>query len=114
MTLTLLSVVVGLAALLYGAAKVRLIPQLFTEARTLGIHYPQYRLLGAIEAVLGVLVVLGIWVAWLGTLGSVLLTLVMAILIVMHARANDAAVNYVIPCVLGLLAFILLLVHIFT
>ena len=114
MTLILLSVVVGAAALLYGAAKIRLFPQLFAEARRLGIHYPQYRLFGAIEAVLGLLVILGIWVAWLGALGTVLLTLAMAILVVLHARANDALQGYVVPAVIGVLAFILLQVHVFT
>lgn len=113
MTLILLSVVVGLAALAYGAAKVRLIPQMFTEARTLGIHYPQYRLFGAIEAVMGVFVLLGIWVGWLGTFGAVMLTLMMSILIVMHARANDVAMHYAAPAAIGVLAFILFLVHIF-
>jgi uncharacterized membrane protein YkgB len=114
MTLTLLSVVVGAAALLYGAAKIRLFPQMYTQARTLGIHYPQFRLLGAIEVVLGILVILGIWVAWLGTLGAVLLTLVMAIQIVLHARANDVIRGYIVPATIGILAFILLLGHVFT
>ncbi|MBA2556752.1 MAG: DoxX family protein [Chloroflexi bacterium] len=114
MTLNLLSVVVALAALLYGAVKIRLIPAMFRQARTLGVRYPQFRLLGVIEVVLAILVVLGIWAGWVGTIGSLLLTVVMSVLIVLHARANDVPMNYIAPAALGILSFILFLVHVYT
>ena len=112
MTLILLSVVMGAAALLYGAAKIRLFPQMFAQARTLGIRYPQFRLLGAFEVLLALLIVAGIWVEWLGATGALLLTFVMSVLVVLYARANAVMQSYIVPSMIGILAFILFLVHI--
>ncbi len=109
MSLILLSVVVGAAALLYGAAKIRLFPQMFAQARTLGIRYPRFRLLGAIEVLLSLTIFAGIWIEWLGATGSLLLTFVMSVLIVLYARANAVMQSYIVPSVIGLLAFVLFL-----
>ena len=110
---TILAVVLGVAFLLAGAARIRMIPQFFTQARTLGIHYAQFRLIGVLEVIFALLVVAGIWVGWLGTVGSLMLTALMAVAILAHARANDQLKNYAPPAVLGMLAFILFLTHIY-
>lgn len=110
---TILAAVLGVAFLLTGAARIRMIPQMFTQARTLGIHYAQFRLIGVLEIVFALLVIAGIWVSWVGTFGSLMLTAMMSVAILAHARANDALQNFALPAVLGLLAFILFLMHIY-
>lgn len=110
---TILAVVVAVAFIAVGAARIRMIPQMFNQARMLGIHYPQFRFIGVLEVVFAVFVLLGIWVGWLGAIGSVVLTALMAVAILAHARANDALRNYAPPAVLGILAFILFLTHVY-
>lgn len=113
MILTILSVILAAAFLVAGAARIRMIPAMFTQARTLGIHYPQFRLVGALEVVFALCVLAGIWVGWLGTFGSLVLTVMMAVAILAHARANDVLRNYVPASVLGILSFIVFLIHIY-
>ena len=113
MILTILSVILAAAFLIAGAARIRMIPVMFNQARTLGIHYPQFRLIGVLEVVFALCVLAGIWVSWLGTFGSLMLTIMMAVAILAHARANDALKNYAPASVLGILAFIIFLIHIY-
>lgn len=113
MTLTILSVILAAAFLISGAVRIRMIPAMFTQARTLGIHYPQFRLIGVLEVVFALCVLAGIWIEWLGTFGSLMLTATMAVAILAHARANDALKNYIPASVLGILAFIVLLIHVY-
>lgn len=113
MILTILSVVVALAFIAVGAARIRLIPLMFNQARRLGIHYPQFRLFGGLEVFFALLVLAGIWIGWMGTFGSLMLTVLAAIAVLFHARANDALPNFAIPAVLGILAFIVMLMHIY-
>lgn len=114
MTLTILSVVLALVFAVAGAAHIRMIPQMTDISRRLGIRYPQFRLIGVLEIVFAALVLFGIWIGWMGTIGSLLLTATMSVAILAHARVNDALVNYAAPSVLGILAFILFLVHLYS
>jgi uncharacterized membrane protein YphA (DoxX/SURF4 family) len=113
MTTTILSVVLAVAFLAIGAARLRMIPLMSSQARALGIHEPQFRLIGVLEILFALLVLAGIRVSWMGTLGALLMTGAAALAIIAHARANDLPKNYVPAGVLGLLAFVLFLVHIY-
>lgn len=113
MTLTILSIFLAIVFLVAGAAKLRAIPQMVDMAGNLGIAWPQFRLVGVLEILFAILVLAGIWIGWIGMLGSLLLTLTMSGAILAHARVNDALINYVAPAVLGILAFILFLIHIY-
>ena len=110
---TILSVVVAVAFIAAGAARIRMIPQMFEQARSLGIHYAQFRLIGVLEIIFALMVLAGIWIEWLGMLGSLVLTVVMAVAIIAHARVNDALKNYIPAAVLGILAFIVFLTHLY-
>lgn len=110
---TILYVVVAVAFIAAGAARIRMIPQMFEQSRILGIHYSQFRLIGFLEVILALMVLAGIWVEWLGMLGSLVLTILMAVALVMHARANDALKNFAPAAVLGILAFIVFLTHLY-
>jgi hypothetical protein len=111
---TILSAVLALEFLAFGAARIRMIPQMFEQARRLGIHYPQFRVAGAIEVILAAMVLAGIWVGWLSTLGALLMTVAAAIAIVAHARANSMLARYVPAMVTCVLAFILFLMRIYS
>jgi uncharacterized membrane protein YphA (DoxX/SURF4 family) len=113
MTLIILSILLAVVFLFAGAAKLRALPQMVDMSRNLGIAWPQFRLAGVLEILFAVLVVLGIWVGWIGTLGAMLLTATMAVAILAHARVDDAPVRYAPPAILGILAFVLLLVHVY-
>ena len=110
---TVLTVVLALVFLAFGAARIRMIPQMFDQARRLGIHYPQFRVAGMLEVVFALLVIGGIWVGWLGTIGSLLMTGTAAVAIVAHARANSPLARYAPAIATCILAFILLLTHIY-
>ena len=110
---TILTVVLAIAFIALGAARVRPIPYMVRLARTLGIHLAQFRLAGLLEIVFGLLVLGGLWIDWMGTLGSLLMTAAAAIAIVAHARANDILQNYLLPAVLLVLAFTLFLAHVY-
>jgi hypothetical protein len=110
---TILSVVLAIAFIALGAARVMTIPYMVNRARTLGIHLAQFRVAGLLEIVFGLLALGGIWVDWMGTLGSLLMTAAAAIAIVAHARANDILGNYLLPAVLLILSFTLFLAHIY-
>ncbi len=113
MTMTILSVVLAVAFLAFGAARIRMIPLMVDQARALGIHVPQFRLIGTLEILFALMVLAGIWVTWLGTLGSLLMTIAAALAIIAHARANDLPKNYAPAAVVGILAFVVLLMHIY-
>lgn len=110
---TILAVVLAIAFIALGAARVMTIPYMVNLARTLGIHLAQFRVAGLLEIVFGLLVLGGIWVDWMGTLGSLLMTAAAALAIVAHARANDILQNYLLPAVLLILSFTLFLAHIY-
>ena len=109
---TTLAVVLALAFIALGAARVMAIPYMVNLARNLGIHLAQFRIAGSLEILFGLLVLGGIWVSWMGTTGSLLMTATAAVAIVAHARANDILQNYILPAVLLVLAFTLFLSHI--
>lgn len=113
MFLTILSVILAVIFVAFGAARVRMIPQMFAQARHLGIHYPQFRLAGALEVLFALMVIGGIWVSWLGTLGAILMTAAAALAIVAHARVNSALARYAPAVVTCLLAFTLVLTHVY-
>lgn len=113
MTMTILSALLAVAFLGFGAARLRMIPLMSGQARALGIHEPQFRLVGALEILLALMVLAGIWVDWLGTLGSLLMTAAAALAILAHARASDLPKNYVPAAVLGILAFVVFLMHVY-
>lgn len=110
---TTLAVVLALAFIALGVARVMPIPYMANVARTLGIHLAQFRIAGALEILFGLLVLGGIWISWMGTAGSLLMTATAAIAIVAHARANDILQNYILPAVMLVLSFTLFLTHIF-
>lgn len=113
MTLIVLSIIVAAGFILTGAVKVRMIPMAVATTRRLGIRYQQYRLIGAVEIIFAVMVLLGIWIGWMGSLGTLVLTLIAAVTILAHARVADAPKEIIAPAVLGILSFVLFLVHIY-
>jgi hypothetical protein len=113
MFMTILSVVLALAFIGLGAARVMAIPYMTSLARTLGIHFAQFRVAGLLEVLFGLMVLGGIWIDWMSTMGSLLMTAAAAIAIVAHARANDILQNYILPAVLLVLAFSLFLANVY-
>lgn len=113
MTLIVLSVLVAAAFLAAGAVKIRMIPKMFSTARRLGVPFRQMRLIGGIEIVFAVVTFLGIWIDWMGSFGTLVLTLIAAGAIIAHARVADAPKEVIAPAVLGILAFVLFLMHLY-
>jgi len=113
MTLIVLSVLVAAAFLAAGAAKIRLIPMMAFTARRLGVPRQQMRLIGVLEVIFAVMTFLGIWIEWMGSLGALVLTLIAAGAIIAHARVADAPKEVIPAIVLGILAFILFLMHLY-
>lgn len=109
---TILAVVLALAFIALGAARVMPIPYMVNLARNLGIQLAQFRVAGALEILFGLLVLGGIWIDWMDSVGSLLMTATAAVAIVAHARANDILQNYILPAVLLVLAFTLFLTHV--
>ncbi len=113
MTLIVLSVLVAAAFLAAGAAKIRMIPMMAATARRLGLATQQFRLIGTLEIVFAIMTFLGIWIGWLGSIGSLVLTFIAAGAILAHARVADPPKEVIAPAVLGILSFILFLVHLY-
>ena len=110
---TILSVVLAIAFIALGAARVLPHPYMVNRARSLGIHLAQFRVAGMLEVLFGLLVLGGIWVEWMGTLGAVLMTGSAAIAIVANARANSILQDYLLPAALLVLSFTLFLANVY-
>jgi hypothetical protein len=110
---TTLSVVLAIAFVALGAARMRPIPHMARLARRLGIHIAQFRIAGLLEVLFGLITLGGIWIEWMGTLGALLLTATAAAAVVAHARANDILQNYLLPAGLLVLSFTLVLAHVY-
>lgn len=113
MTLIVLSTVIALAFLALGVSRVLLIPMSQSTTARIGLVDQQLRVIGVLEVIFAVLTFLGIWIGWMGWIGSLMLTVIAAGAILAHSRVADAPVTYIAPSVLGILSFILFLMHIY-
>lgn len=114
MTLIVLSVLVAAAFLATGAAKIPMIPLMATTARRLGVPHQQFRLIGGLEILFAVMTFLGIWIGWVGSVGTLGLTIIAAAAIIAHARVADPPKEVIPAAALGVLAFVLFLVHLYS
>jgi|GEM_PF-2716375 len=113
MTLIVLSTVLAVAFLAMGVSRALLVPMAKATAARLGLVDQQFRVIGVLEVIFAVLTFVGIWIGWMGWIGSLMLTVLAAGAILAHARVADPPKEYLPPAVLGILSFILFLIHVY-
>lgn len=111
--LTLLSILLALAFVAAGGAKVALAGPPPVELRGMGLQDQAIRGIGGLEVAgaLGLLIGLGVGV--LGGFAALGLTVLMVGAVVFHVRQADPPPKYAPAAVLGLLSFVVLLIHVF-
>lgn len=90
-----LTVLLGLAFLFAGTAKVRHAEPVTTTLDDLGVGRSLQTFIGVMEALGGIGVVVGLWIAPLGILAAAGLVLMMVGALLWHAKAKDTVKNSV-------------------
>lgn len=103
----LLAVVFGLS----GSTKLAGVQKMREGAEHLGLSFPAYQRIGALELAGAAGLVIGLWFAPLGIAAAAGLVLLMAGAVAFHIRAKDGAKIYSAPAVLGLLALVALILR---
>ena len=104
---TIIAIVLAVAFLAAGVAKLRGVPQMRDNLRRIGVSPPLQTVIGVLEVLAFVGLLIGFAQSWLAVVTAVCLVLLMVGAVVFHIRAGDGPQGFAPPLVLGVLALIL-------
>jgi uncharacterized membrane protein YphA (DoxX/SURF4 family) len=94
-----------------GGSKLAGVKQMRDSAEHLGLSFPAYQRIGALEVAGAAGLVIGLWFAPLGIAAAAGLVLLMIGAVAYHIRAKDGPQIFSAPAVLGLLALVELILR---
>ena len=107
---TIIAIVLAVAFLAAGVAKLQGVPQMKQNLSRLGVRRPLPTAIGALEVLAAVGLLLGFFATWIAVLAALGLTMLMIGAVVFHVRAGDGPAGFGAPALLGVLALVLFVI----